>query len=517
MAKRERWSSRIGIVLAMAGSAAGLGNFLRFPVQVASNGSGSFMIPYFISLIVIGVPMVLSEWAMGRYGGMYKHGTLPGIFDVLWKNRWAKYLGVPGLVLPTVIMFYYLYIGSWTMSYAFFSFTNDLSPSIDSMHNFLIDFQGINSAWGVSWSAYLSFLATNILLYLVLSGGIAKGIERLAKIGMPALFFLAIFLIIRIFTLGTPNPETPENNIVNGLGYLWNPDPVKLLNPKTWLSAAGQVFFTISIGLGAIPCYASYLRRKDDIVVSGLSMVSANAMAEVVLGGSIAIPLAFAFFGLQGTEGIAHGGAYNLGFVAMPAVFTQIAGGRYISFAWFALLFLAAIIAVVSIAQPAISFLEDELKWTRRKAVNAISLLTFVGGHIPVLGLKYGTIDEIDFWAGTIGLAAFAFLENMVFVRLFGSEKAWKEIHIGAEMRMSRIFLFFLKWVTPVAILAIFISWGWQEGLDTLFLTNVGTTERIWRWSARLLIIAVTLIFTLAVRAAWKKNKMHAPKSEAVI
>ena len=118
MAEREQWRSRLGLILAMAGNAIGLGNFLRFPVQAADNGGGAFMIPYFVSLILLGIPLMWVEWGLGRYGGARGHGTAPGVFDAIWKHPIAKYMGILGIFLPLVVLVYYTYICSWTLAYS---------------------------------------------------------------------------------------------------------------------------------------------------------------------------------------------------------------------------------------------------------------------------------------------------------------------------------------------------------------------------------------------------------------
>ncbi len=143
--KRERWATRIGIILAVAGSAVGLGNFLRFPGQACQNGGGAFMIPYFISFLLLGIPLCWIEWTLGRYGGQYSHGSLPGIFDAVTKKKWGKYVGVLGLFVPLVIFFYYTYLESWCLSYSVFSllgkYSNISAPN--EMSSFLSAFQGL--------------------------------------------------------------------------------------------------------------------------------------------------------------------------------------------------------------------------------------------------------------------------------------------------------------------------------------------------------------------------------------
>jgi SNF family Na+-dependent transporter len=142
---REYWGTRIGLILAMAGNAVGLGNFLRFPVQAANNGGGTFMIPYFISFILLGIPLMWMEWGIGRYGGRYGHGTMPGMFDKLWKNPVAKYLGVIGVVMPLIVFVYYTVIIGWLLGFSFFSITGDyFGMDADGVRGFLGSFQDIH-------------------------------------------------------------------------------------------------------------------------------------------------------------------------------------------------------------------------------------------------------------------------------------------------------------------------------------------------------------------------------------
>ncbi|MBI5623413.1 MAG: sodium-dependent transporter [Elusimicrobia bacterium] len=492
---REHWGTRIGLVLAMAGNAIGLGNFLRFPVQATQNGGGAFMIPYFCALLCLGVPLMWCEWAMGRLGGSKGHGTTPGIFTMLWKHPMAKYLGLMGIVFPLGVVFYYNYVEAWTLAYAVFSATGKYFGIADvaGMKGFLSTFQGASSPLGVSLLGYVFFLITFGINVWILSGGISKGIERLANIGMPVLFLFAILLVIRVFTLGAPDPALPENTVVNGLGFIWNPDFSQLANSKVWLAAAGQIFFTLSVGFGAIQCYASYLREKDDVVVTGLSTASANEFVEVILGGSLAIPIAFAFFGRTETLSIAQGGSFNLGFAAMPIIFQKLALGQLLGMMWFFLLFIAGITSSVALMQPLITFLKDELGYTHRKALTATAALCFVMAHVVIFGLHHGTLDEIDFWCGTFGVALFALAETLIFVWIFGPDNAWAEIEKGAQVPAPRIFYYVMKYVTPLYLLVLFVSWTWQQGPAVLTMEGVAPADRVWRWGARLAMLGVFL------------------------
>ncbi|MFC2131794.1 sodium:calcium symporter, partial [Bacteroidota bacterium] len=345
MPEREQWGSRIGLILAMAGNAVGLGNFLRFPVQAAQHGGGAFMIPYFIAFLLLAVPLMWIEWSIGRHGGKYGHGSFPGMLDVMWNNPVAKYIGVIGIFIASTVMIYYTYIESWTLAFSFFSLTKDYfgMDSFESMTGFLESYQGSgNGPFNSIWTAYTFMLITMGLNFYILSKGIKGGIEKFAKIAMPLLLIFGIALAIWVISVGTPDPlNHPERSVSSGFAFIWEPNFSLLEDSRIWLAAAGQVFFTLSVGMTTLHCYASFLKPKDDVALSGLATASINEFSEVVLGATIAIPIAVAFFGIAQTQVIADGGSYNLGFVSMPMIFQQIPMGNLIGFMWFFLLFFA--------------------------------------------------------------------------------------------------------------------------------------------------------------------------------
>jgi SNF family Na+-dependent transporter len=509
--EREQWGSRIGLILAVAGNAVGLGNFLRFPVQAAQNGGGAFMIPYFIFFLILGIPLMWIEWGIGRNGGKYGHGSAPGMFDVIWKNRIAKYFGSIGLLISLSIMIYYTYIESWTLAFSFFSITQtyfDLH-SFDAMRNFLYSFQGRETSAHFTniWPAYVFMLVTIAINFWVIYHGISKGIEKLAKIAMPLLFLFATILAIRVLTLGTPDPSNPDWNVMNGLAFIWNPDLSQLGNASVWLAAAGQIFFTLSVGMGTIQAYASYLKPKDDIVLSGLSTSATNEFAEVILGGSIAIPAAVVFFGVTMTTQIARGGAFDLGFVSMPLIFEQIPFGAFFGFIWFLLLFFAGITSSVAMGQPVIAFLEDEFKLSRQKATAIVGVVVLISVQFVVFFLKYGFLDEMDYWAGTFGLAVFALVETILFMWVFGADKAWKEMNEGGDIAIPKIFYYIMKYITPLVLFIIMIWWFVNDALPILLLQNVNPENVPYIWGARILMIILMLGLFFLIKLAWDKNK----------
>jgi neurotransmitter:Na+ symporter, NSS family len=509
--EREQWGSKIGLILAVAGNAVGLGNFLRFPVQAAENGGGAFMIPYFIFFLLLGIPLMWIEWGIGRNGGKYNHGSAPGMFDVLWKNNAAKYFGTLGLFISMVILIYYTYIESWTLGYSFFSITKSYfnESNYTAMRSFLYSFQGkaVSDHFTNLWPAYIFMLITFALNFWILFKGISKGIEKLAKIAMPLLFLFGIILTIRVLTLGTPNPSIPQNSIANGVAFIWNPNFSALGSPKVWLAAAGQIFFTLSVGMGTIQAYASYLKANDDIALSGLSTAATNEFVEVIMGGSIAIPAAIAFFGITMTTQIASAGAFDLGFVSMPLIFHQIPFGEFFGFIWFLLLFFAGITSSVAMGQPIIAFLEDEFKLSRAKATAILAVVVLISVQFVIFFLKYGFLDEMDYWAGTFGLVLFALIETILFMWVFGADKAWDEMNRGGDIKIPRVFYYLMKFVTPVILAVVMLWWLVQDAIPTFMLKGVPEQNIPYIWGSRALMVILLIGLLLMVKIAWKRRE----------
>jgi len=507
---REQWGTRIGLILAMAANAVGLGNFLRFPVQCANNGGGAFMIPYFVAFILLGIPLMWIEWGIGRFGGKYGHGTTPGMFHYLWKHPFAKYIGAIGLMIPFALVIYYNYIVSWTLAYSVFSFTGKYGGimSFHGMADFLAAYQGkvSNGYFPSIATALLFFCITHFCMMWILSHGVSKGIERLAKIAMPLIFVFGIILVIRVLFLGTPDPAIPENNIATGFGFIWNPDFSMLKQSKVWLAATGQIFFTLSVGFGAIQTYASYLKPKDDVVLSGLATSATNEFCEVILGGSIAIPVMVAFFGLAQTQTIAAGGAFDLGFCAMPVIFQKMAFGSFFGTIWFFLLFLAGVTSSVAMAQPMMAFLQEEFKMTRKTAAWIVGALTFFFTLPVIFFLKHGFLNEIDFWIGTFGLVVFAIIEVILFIWVFGGENAWKEIHSGSDIRLPKFILPVMKYVTLAYLVILMVFWFIQDGWGVLTMKGVPAVDYPYIWFARFMLVGIGICMIFLVRIAWQKR-----------
>ncbi len=285
-----------------------------------------------------------------------------------------------------------------------------------------------------------------------------------------------------------------------------NPDFSALKSARVWLEAAGQIFFTLSVGIGVILTYASYLSKGDDVVLSGLTAATTNEVAEVILGGSIVIPAAFVFFGPVDIRSIAQSGVFNLGFVTMPLVLNKLPLAAILGFVWFFLLFLAGITSSVSLAQPAVAFLEDEFDINRKKAVTIFGIISFLLCQPAIFFLSRGVVDELDFWGGTFFLVLFATIETILFAWVFGMEKAWDEIHKGADMRVPKVYKFIIKYVTPLFLFVILGMWFVQEWLPIIFLKNVSLGNRPFILGTRIGLFLIFLILAVLVKLAWRRK-----------
>lgn len=472
MGQKEQWGSRLGVILAVSGSAVGLGNFLRFPGQAAANGGGAFLIPYFCGLVLLGIPICWAEWAMGRYGGAKGFHSAPAILGVIGKGRLFRYLGVTGVAIPLIVSFYYTFIAAWCLGY-FFAYATGSMPIDASMavsaqteaattfYNDFIGSGGNGLIFGAGNVPTIVFwlIAFGLNIYLVLRG-ISKGIERFVTLAMPLMAVCAFVVLIRVLTLGTPDPSLPDQNVMGGLAYMWNPDFAALTNPLTWVNASGQIFFSISVGFGIIINYASYVGRKQDVALSGLTAAATNEVFEVGFGGLITLTASFVFLGLSGTIAAVQTGTFGLGFQTLPVVFAQMgAAGPIIGAVWFFMLFLAAVTSSLSMYQPAVAFLQEALGVDRRRGTVFLVGICLIGSFMTVYFTEGAVFwATLDFWAGTFLILIVAMVEIIAFSWILGIDVGWDEIHRGAQMRVPRVFRFVMKYVSPVYLIAVMVA-----------------------------------------------------------
>ena len=497
--------------MAVAGSAVGLGNFLRFPGLAAQYGGGAFMLAYAISFLIIGLPIGWAEWAMGRYAGSRGYNSCPGAFAAILQKPWAKYIGIIGVIIPVVIYMYYVFIESWCLGYAVKFWTGQVhlttADETVAMFKAMSGQGGDGSSLVFSWDAALPWLMIVFVFnFYLIYRGLSGGIEKMCNYGMPLLIVLALVILARVMSLGAPDAAKPHDNVYNGLGYMWNPSKVQVVpttpdstikprdvvgaaaiaeaekevaasngtltiktispwsqlgNPALWLAAAGQIFFSLSVGFGVIIVYASYLTKKDDVVLSGLTASSANEFCEVALGGLITVPAAVAFLGLASVAGQ---GTFGLGFTVLPLVFAKMPFGAFFGGAFFFMLFLAAITSSISMLQPGIAFLEESLNVGRKVSVALLGLITTFGAGFVVYftaGLK--ALDTLDFWIGTLMLFVLATIQIIVFGWHWGIERGFQEMHQGASIRVPGFFRPIIRYVCPAFLLFIFAMWLMKE------------------------------------------------------
>ena len=510
----QRWGTRVGVILAVAGSAVGLGNFLRFPGNAAANGGGAFMIPYFAALLLVGIPIGWAEWAMGRYGGRKGFHSSPSILGVFGKGATGRYLGVLGVLIPLAVSFYYTYIEAWCLGY-FWEFATggigiDTATPITEQTaraaQVYSDMTG-RAANGVVSAGTLETLVFWVLAFAVniwlVFKGISKGIEKFVSYAMPAMAVCALIVLVRVLTLGTPNPAIPEQNVVSGLGYMWNPDFSALGNAQTWLAAAGQIFFSLSVGFGVIINYASYLRKKDDVVLSGLTASATNELFEVGFGGLITVTAAFVFLGAANMIGAVQGGTFGLGFTTLPVVFAHMgAFGNFIGAVFFFMLFLAAITSSISMYQPSLAFFQESLGWSRKAATTLMVSICIAGSFLVMYfskgGLFWSTIDD---WVGTFLIFVLAMVQIILFSWVFGIDKGMEEAHHGALIEIPHFYRFIMKYVTPTYLLVIFVFFC-KNNLPAWVQSVV---DEPLKQGAVALIVATTVLLVVCTRLGEKR------------
>lgn len=458
--KNDSWGSRVGLILAMAGNAVGLGNFLRFPVQAVQNGGGAFIIPYLICFLLMGIPLLFTEWSIGRYGGKMGNHSTPYILDSMSKKSIWKYIGVFGIFTNIAVVAYYTYIESWTFIYVlhtiFGTFTGMGKEEVSMFFDQYVNLTG--SDLGIPFLpviVYILILGVNVY---ILSTGLG-GIEKVAKIGMPLLVLFGIILAYQGWTMGADyaTEEFPTANAWDGINFLWTPQYSSLADPKVWLAAAGQIFFTLSVGMGSIQCYASYVKENEDIALNSLSAGFTNEFVEVLLGSAIVIPIAAGFLGL---DWVMENAGFGMAFQTMPYLFQQWGAvfGAIAGVSWFGLLFFAGITSSLAMGTPWMGFMKDEFGWGKVKGAVSFGLIALAMGLPTVLFYQYGYFDEYDYWAGTVSLVIFALFEIILFAWVFGMDNAWSELNRGADIHIPLIYKHIIKYVTPVLLLMVFIG-----------------------------------------------------------
>ena len=442
---RGEFSSKIGFIFAAAGSAIGLGNIWRFPYVTGQNGGAAFVFVYLISIVLICLPYMFGELSLGRFTQRNPVGAIRAVRP---GSPWVG-VGALGVLTGFFILSYYGVIAGWTLGFIFKTFNGHT----ENFQQFIAD----------PVSVIPLFLLFILFTILVVYGGVQNGIERWSKILMPVLFVLMILLIVRSVTL---------EGAGKGLEFYLKPDFSKITG-TTVLAALGQAFFSLSLGMGAMVTYGSYLSKKDNMVTSGVSVAIFDTMIAL-LAGFIIFPALFAV-------GEKPDAGPSLVFITLPKIFAQMPLGNWIGAAFFILLSIAALTSTISLLEVAVSYMVDERKWRRKLAVWLVGGISFLIGlpsalsqgavdaftHLPFFGGK-SFLDLMDFIWGNVSLALGALLLSIFIGWVWGIDQAIEEINTGngrfkdnipgLPISYGQVWGFFMKYLVPVIVAIVLIN-----------------------------------------------------------
>lgn len=437
--KRENWSSRIGFIMASAGSAIGLGNIWRFPYMVGDNGGGAFLIVYLICSLTIGLSVMIGEFTLGRRSGLAAVGAFKKY------NRNFTFVGFLGVLSAFLIMGFYPVVGGWSLAYIFKSFIGLLADSStigDAFGAFIT-----SPVEPIIWT--ILFLIMNLV---IVAKGIASGIEKAGKILMPALFVILLLIAVKSLSLAGAS---------EGLKFLFMPDFSKL-SGKTVLAALGQAFFSLSLGMGIMITYGSYLSKDEDLKHNA-TIVTLLDTGIALLAGIAIFPALFAF-GMEPTQGP------GLVFVVVPQVFAAFGAlGPVFSALFFVALTVAALTSSISLLEAVVAYLIDERNVPRKKAVtlsSAIMVITCILSSLSLgamSGVKIfgvGFFDLFDILTDKIFMAL-AGMIICIFIGWFMKKEDIKdEVTSNGKIPFSlfEIWYFLIKFIIPIAVAAIAFS-----------------------------------------------------------
>ena len=440
--KRDGFGSKIGIIAAAAGSAIGLGNIYRFPCELGNNGGAAFLLVYLAVVIFLGIPVMLSELVIGRRS----QSNAVGAFKKLAPKSAWPIVGYMGVLCGFIIFAFYSTVSGWTLEYIIKAVTNSFQgKDLAAMEQDFTNFH--NMGWrNVMWQAIFIFLTG-----FVVFKGVQNGIERYAKILMPLLLVILIVLGIRSVTL----PGAKE-----GLSFLFRPDFSKI-DGNVLISALGQGFFSLSLGMGALITYGSYIKKKDNLTSTAFSVVLADTLIAL-LAGLVIFPAAFSF-GIRPTAGM------GLVFNTIPMIFNQMTGGYIFCIIFFVLLAIAALTSTISLLEVVVAYLSEELHINRKWSTVWASAATLFIGSFASLSLMENTpfaiggrtvFDLMDFVSSNILLPLGGVLIVIFVGWRLGKAKFFEEVTNEGTIKASlkKVIFFIIRYLAPIAITIVFIS-----------------------------------------------------------
>ncbi|MBE6999856.1 MAG: sodium-dependent transporter [Ruminococcaceae bacterium] len=435
---RSNFSGKLGFVLAAAGSAVGLGNIWRFPYLAAKYGGGIFLLVYIALSVTFGFSLMIAEIAIGRKTGL----SAIGAFEKL--NKKYSFIGYLAALVPVIILPYYSVIGGWVAKYLAAYITGDSLVASDGYFDQFIASDGAPIFW------FLIFIAITALVVLF---GVEKGVEKVSKIMMPVLVVLS--LGIAVYVCFIPGAGA-------GVAYYLLPD-FSHFSIMTVVAAMGQLFYSMSLAMGIMITYGSYM-KKDVNLESSVHQIEVFDTGIAFLAGMMIIPAVFAF---SGGDKAALGKGPGLMFVTLPKVFASIPGGRFLGIIFFILVLFAALTSSISLMETVVSILQDKLKVNRKLACLIVflgsfllGLLSALGygslGHIKLLGMQF--LDFFDFISNSVLMPITALL-TCIFVGYIVKPKIIaEEVELSGRFRWQRMFDVMIKYVAPIFMLVILIS-----------------------------------------------------------
>jgi len=440
--KRDGFSSKFGILVATAGSAIGLGNIWRFPYVLGESGGGAFLLVYVSFVLLMGIPIMLSEFVIGRKAKMNAFGAVRSLAP----GSWWPVIGIMGIVAAFIILAFYSTIAGWVLHYIYLSVIDGFGNRDTEGLKALFDGFMISGFLPVFWQVVFLVLTAVIVIL-----GVRKGIEKYSKVLMPLLLVLLIGLGIRSLTM----PGSME-----GLVFLFKPDFSKI-DSSVILSALGQAAFSLSIGMGALITYASYFPEKINLSSTAFTVSIADLLMAILAGVAI-FPAVFAL-------GMKPDGGVGLIFMVLPNVFQQMTGGYIIAIAFFVLLTIAALTSTISIMEVVVAFLTEEFGFNRRKATIITTIAAIFVGFFctqswsTFSGISIGgknIFDSLDFLASNVLLPLGGLLIAMFVGWYMNRDVVKSEISNSGKLKVSMfgVFNFLIRFIAPIAIAIIFLN-----------------------------------------------------------
>lgn len=491
--KRGQWGSKIGFILAVVGSAVGLGNIWRYPYLLYSNGGGAFLVPYFVALFTAGIPLVLLEYGFGhkfRGSGPLAFARANKKFE--WLGWWPSFSSF-------IILTYYTMILSWAMNFLLASFgqTWGADPNAYFFGDFLKLSSGPFDLGGMVWPIFIGITLIWAINWFISYKGVSGGIEKLNKILLPTLFVIMIIIVLRGVTL--------EGAAV-GLNRLFTPDWSKITDLRVWIDAYGQVFFSLSLAMGILITYSSYLPRKTDLNNSAFITAFANSGFEFLC--------AIGVFGILGFMATSQGvpidevasQSIGLAFVVFPKVFSLMGPlGTFFGVLFFASLVFAGLTSSISLMEAFVGAVTDKTGASRKKVVTITAIVGYLISVIYATGAGLFFLDIIDNWINSFSIVVVGLLEAIIIGWLVGADKIRKHTNSISLFRIGKWWEIMVKYLTPAILIYIVVN-NFINELKTPYGDYPMSALILLGWSVIGAIIVLSVVSSLT---KWRKGVLE--------